>query len=184
MLNFSFSDDIVQYCQFIYGLSRERDDTLLKMSNDVFVEMTRQDSILWRTDSSSKYLCKMRFLNLLHLPIAEFTCSEITIFNILDSFEQFFSFGMDSISIPLDNISLNGSYDMLCLERINPTTPTESDLILFSLRSYSPITEQIITRISIPVNEEFFINHFMYLMYFSYLIDIDNGEAVDTNTIY
>lgn len=165
--------------ELLYIVTGERDDIMLQLPDGFCVEMIRNPFTLWSTDRSYKYLCTFKFYNSVHQLVSEFTCSEITVFQMLDSFEQFFEMGMDSCCIPLEVVKPNGEYDMIVLERMYQDHPSEHDPILFSFRTYNKFSEMIINRFSIRFTEEFFSDIFCYHIYFAFLIDIDDGNYIN-----
>lgn len=158
--------------------NNKRDDVMFQINNEIYVEMERKDVSIWATESSYRYICIMRFKNFMGTILAEVRCSEEKIYEMLDAFEQFFSFGMDAIPIPLETTNKNDNYQMIRLERIYDDTPSEADPILFSICSYSRETEQIITKFCVMMKEDDFLSNFCYLIYFSFLIDIDQEKGI------
>ena len=153
----------------------------LIISPDLSIHMYRRKTSIWNTISSAKYICYMDFINNLGLTVFSIHFSEIQAYTIIDEMENFLQLGEFSLPIPIGSNDPVGNYLMICLERIGSETPAEEDQVLVSFRQYNSHSEQILTRVQFFCTEEFVSNQFIYMMYFAYLIDIDDGRLTDSD---
>lgn len=82
------------------------------VNENIRIELERKNASLWNTDNSTKYLCIFKFIdNLSNRVILECIASELDIFNMLDSVEQWSSFNYYYESyITLSRILPNGNF--------------------------------------------------------------------------
>lgn len=165
----------------MYNSLAESEGVRLIISPDLSIHMYRKKTSIWNTISSAKYICYMDFINNLNLVVFSIHFSEIQSYTIIDEMENFLQLGEFSLPIPIGSNDPVGNYLMICLERIASETPAEEDLVLVSFRQYNKYSEQILTRVQFFCTEEFVSNQFIYMMYFAYLIDIDDGRLLDTD---
>lgn len=171
----------IQNKRNMYNSLAESEGVRLIISPDLSIHMYRKKTSIWNTISSAKYICYMDFINNLNLVVFSIHFSEIQAYTIIDEMENFLQLGEFSLPIPIGSNDPVGNYLMICLERIASETPAEEDRVLVSFRQYNKYSEQILTRVQFFCTEEFVSNQFIYMMYFAYLIDIDDGRLLDTD---
>lgn len=171
----------IQNKRNMYNSLAESEGVRLIISPDLSIHMYRKKTSIWNTVSSAKYICYMDFINNLNLVVFSIHFSEIQAYTIIDEMENFLQLGEFSLPIPIGSNDPVGNYLMICLERIASETPAEEDRVLVSFRQYNKYSEQILTRVQFFCTEEFVSNQFIYMMYFAYLIDIDDGRLLDTD---
>lgn len=171
----------IQNKRNMYNSLGESEGVRLIISPDLSIHMYRKKTSIWNTISSAKYICYMDFINNLNLVVFSIHFSEIQAYTIIDEMENFLQLGEFSLPIPIGSNDPVGNYLMICLERIASETPAEEDRVLVSFRQYNKYSEQILTRVQFFCTEEFVSNQFIYMMYFAYLIDIDDGRLLDTD---
>lgn len=171
----------IQNKRNMYNSLTESEGVRLIISPDLSIHMYRKKTSIWNTISSAKYICYMDFINNLNIVVFSIHFSEIQAYTIIDEMENFLQLGEFSLPIPIGSNDPVGNYLMICLERIASETPAEEDRVLVSFRQYNKYSEQILTRVQFFCTEEFVSNQFIYMMYFAYLIDIDDGRLLDTD---
>lgn len=149
---------------------------MIFISLDLKIHLYRRETTIWKTKSSARYICYMDFINNLDMVTLSIHFTEDQAFAIIDELDNFLEFNELSRPISIGTNDLYGNYLMMCLERDIPDTPAECDMIGISIRQYNRNTEQIITRVHFICSEEFIANQIIYMMYFAYLIDIDDGR--------
>lgn len=135
-------------------------------NRDFTIKTSRRDS-LWIDDISPKYICSLTFINTLGLEVLTLDFSENTAIVIIDNIYTFDEFNMKDLTIPILFSSSNPSIKYtIRLERY------DSNLIKFTIYS-----NQIYEKLHFYLNLDDFSN-LLYSMYFSWLIDIDNGNDI------
>lgn len=152
----------------------------IPLNHDYKIKMYRKTAIKWKRDQGYSYVCFMTFLNNLDHPIIELRLSENEVLGLLDSFSQAAEFGVNDICFPLSTPIAQApeQYYMICINRNIVDHPSEEDTsIYFSIRQYSKLTEQVIPRFVTKIDYDLFFDDICYLIYFAYIIDIDDGTS-------
>lgn len=173
----------IQNKRNMYDSLSEPEGVNLFISPDLSIHLYRRKTMIWNTNSSAKYICYMDFINNLGIVVFSIHFSEIQAYTIIDEIENFLQLGEFSLPIPIGSNDPVGNYLMICLERIASETPAEEDQVLVSFRQYNKYSEQILTRVQFFCSEEFVTNQFVYMMYFAYLIDIDDGRLLENEEL-
>ena len=146
----------------IYSFSNLREDNSMTrfttLNNDYIIEMEREDTF--------NYLCKFHIKNNLDILVLDILLNEKDIYVLLDSIYSFIEFNMHEISIPVSNYLFN-------FERIN-------NIINLSIVECNNFYKTNITRVKIDFNDDK-LSQFIDLLYFTFLIDIDDGYILENN---
>jgi hypothetical protein len=129
------------------------------------IEFKREDAKLWYTNTSFKFLCKMNFKNTLEMNQLELVLNEIDISCLLDSIYQFLDYNMNEIIIPFKQINRN----------IHFTFYIENFKYYLSINEYNVMNHISISRMKISFKDKDDLLKFCDIIYFVYLIDIDDG---------
>ena len=154
----------------IYSFSNLREDNTMTrfttLDNDYIIEMEREENKVYRFEDTFNYLCKFHIKNNLNTLILDILLNEKDIYVLLDSIYSFIEFNMHEISIPVSNYLFN-------FERIN-------NLITLSIIECNNFYKTNITRVKIDFNDDK-LSQFIDLLYFTFLIDIDDGYILENN---
>lgn len=154
----------------IYSFSNLREDNTMTrfttLNNDYIIEMEREDNKVYRFENSFNYLCKFHIKNNLNTLILDILLNEKDIYVLLDSIYSYIEFNMKEISIPVSNYIFN-------FERIN-------NIINLSIVECNNFYKTNITRVKIDFNDDK-LSQFIDLLYFTFLIDIDDGYILENN---
>ena len=154
----------------IYSFSNLREDNTMTrfttLNNDYIIEMEREDNKVYRFENSFNYLCKFHIKNNLNTLILDILLNEKDIYVLLDSIYSYIEFNMIEISIPVSNYLFN-------FERIN-------NIINLSIVECNNFYKTNITRVKIDFNDDK-LSQFIDLLYFTFLIDIDDGYILENN---
>lgn len=154
----------------IYSFSNLREDNTMTrfttLNNDYIIEMEREDNKVYRFENSFNYLCKFHIKNNLNTLILDILLNEKDIYVLLDSIYSYIEFNMKEISIPVSNYLFN-------FERIN-------NIINLSIVECNNFYKTNITRVKIDFNDDK-LSQFIDLLYFTFLIDIDDGYILENN---
>lgn len=154
----------------IYSFSNLKEDNsmtrFITLNNDYIIEMERENNKVYRFENSFNYLCKFHIKNDLNTLVLDILLNEKDIYVLLDSIYSFIEFNMKEISIPVSNYLFN-------FERIN-------NIINLSIVECNNFYRTNITRIKIDFNDDK-LSQFIDLLYFTFLIDIDDGNLLDNN---
>lgn len=154
----------------IYSFSNLREDNTMTrfttLNNDYIIEMEREDNKVYRFENSFNYLCKFHIKNNLDILVLDILLNEKDIYVLLDSIYSFIEFNMHEISIPVSNYLFN-------FERIN-------NIINLSIVECNNFYKTNITRVKIDFNDDK-LYQFIDLLYFTFLIDIDDGYILENN---
>ena len=154
----------------IYSFSNLREDNTMTrfttLDNDYIIEMEREDNKVYRFENSFNYLCKFHIKNNLDILVLDILLNEKDIYVLLDSIYSYIEFNMIEISIPVSNYLFN-------FERIN-------NIINLSIVECNNFYKTNITRVKIDFNDDK-LSQFIDLLYFTFLIDIDDGNLLDNN---
>ena len=154
----------------IYSFSNLREDNTMTrfttLNNDYIIEMEREDNKVYRFENSFNYLCKFHIKNNLDIPVLDILLNEKDIYVLLDSIYSYIEFNMIEISIPVSNYLFN-------FERIN-------NIINLSIVECNNFYKTNITRVKIDFNDDK-LSQFIDLLYFTFLIDIDDGYILENN---
>lgn len=136
------------------------------LNNDYIIEMEREDNKVYRFENSFNYLCKFHIKNNLDILVLDILLNEKDIYVLLDSIYSYIEFNMHEISIPVSNYLFN-------FERYY-------NLITLSIIECNNMYHSAITRIKTDFNDEK-LSEFIDLLYFTFLIDIDDGNLLENN---
>lgn len=136
------------------------------LDNDYIIEMEREENKVYRFEDTFNYLCKFHIKNNLNTLILDILLNEKDIYVLLDSIYSYIEFNMKEISIPVSNYLFN-------FERYY-------NLITLSIIECNNMYHSAITRIKTDFNDEK-LSEFIDLIYFTFLIDIDDGNLLDNN---
>ena len=154
----------------IYNFSNLKEDNTMTrfttLNNDYIIEMEREDNKVYRFENSFNYLCKFHIKNNLNTLILDILLNEKDIYVLLDSIYSYIEFNMIEISIPVSNYLFN-------FERIN-------NIINLSIVECNNFYKTNITRVKIDFNDDK-LSQFIDLLYFTFLIDIDDGYILENN---
>lgn len=162
---------------YYLGVVKKEDMAKLETLNkDYNIEIERKDFRLWSTNYSYRYLCKFYFKNNFGINILELTTCELDIFSLIDCMSQFYEDNLNDIAIHFNAHNLN-------LEQfIFKFTRNGNNNINLLISIYNPIYQIIINKLNIEFDEKKFLD-FVDIMYFVFLIDIDN-ETYSFENIY
>lgn len=160
------------------------------LDKDYIIILERKNSKLWYTDTSNKYLCIFNFYNNLNIHLFSLTLSEQDIFTFLDNvYSCIIEFNVPELFIPInakdDKLNLyNFSFDKI-KQKDNLGLPLEydNDFYYFRIFQYNTINKIQIERICIRFDMDSLID-FLDLIYFIFLIDIDNHEVLNTDWLF
>lgn len=154
----------------IYSFSNLREDNTMTrfttLDNDYIIEMEREENKVYRFEDTFNYLCKFHIKNNLNTLILDILLNEKDIYVLLDSIYSYIEFNMKEISIPVSNYLFN-------FERYY-------NLITLSIIECNNMYHSAITRIKTDFNDEK-LSEFIDLIYFTFLIDIDDGYILENN---
>ena len=132
---------------------------------DIRIKLDRIENLFLSNDvRCPRYVCSMSFVNNLDLELFTIQMSEYTAVELLDAIYQYENFGMPDISIPLPNGVI------IALTRVDEHTRVD----IFEVNRYLNTTD---IRLSFYVLSDNFVDDILYSMYFSWLIDLDNGDG-------
>lgn len=146
-------------------LKRGNDDMATFNHSFGTINFIREDAKLWYTDSSFKFLCKMTFKNNLGLDQLELILNEIDISCLLDSIYQFLDYRMREIVLAFRQIN----------KIIHFTFSIEGHKYYLTINEYNMINRFSIPRLKISFKDRDDLIKFADIIYFIYLIDIDDG---------
>lgn len=129
------------------------------------INFIREDTKLWYTDNSFKFLCKMIFKNTLGLNQLELILNELDISCILDCIYQFLDYNMKEIIASCKQID----------RVIHFTFYIEEFKYYLIINEYNIINGISIPRLKISFLDRDDLIKFADIIYFIYLIDIDDG---------
>lgn len=134
------------------------------LNNDYNIIFKRQESMLWYTDESLKYLCKIIFKNNLDIEVFNIITSEIDMFILIDNIFQFLDSNLNNTIVPIVSNKLIN---------FNIVLKRNLDKIYFIIEERNNQINLIFERIKIEFNEDTLLE-FANKIYFTFLIDIDN----------
>ena len=135
---------------------------------DYTIEMERTPVSIWFTENSFKYFCKFTFKNNLGIKVLELTTTEEDITRFLENVYTAIEFGMSSIP---EHFNPNSSGLQMFSFMIDRDLAFLNSFTLTVLQ-YNPMNQVLIPRLKIDLPDDNFYE-FLNLIYFSFLIDID-----------
>lgn len=142
------------------------------LNKDYNIHLSREDTqLVFCTDTSFRYLCKLKFFNNLNIEVYQIILSEVDIYVLLDGLNLVvtdfsggnISFPPFSISLPLFN---NGS------NKYNININIIGDIYRLSIIEYNILSQTHTTRISIDFNKEYLIR-FANILYYTFIVDLN-----------
>lgn len=145
--------------------------TFNSFNKDYIIEFERNSCKLWQQNSIG-YICKFIFKNNIGVKLFEVNTSVNDIFVLIDNMLQYDLNDMSEIVVPIFGINSNMKmYNFTFLRNLKVYRNT-----FLTINEYDNVTEQIMTRATIEFDEDS-LNEFRDIIYFSFLIDIDNGDG-------
>lgn len=153
-----------------YGLNyiREmyRKVTIVNTSNkDIIIKLNRTENMFYSNNDPKvpRYICSITFINNLNIELFSVQFSEYTAVSILDAIYEYENFPMFDMNLSLPNgVSIK-------LTRIDEFTR-------FDVYKVNELFHTIDLKLSFTMESDYIVEDLLYSMYFSWLIDLDNGE--------
>lgn len=150
----------INYIKEVY-----RQVCIVNTSNkDIKIRLDRTDNLFHNNDPKvPRYICSITFINNLNIELFSIQFSEFTAVAILDAMYEYENFPMFDMNLNLPNgVSIK-------LKRIDEFTK-------FDIYKVNEVFHTIDLKLSFTMESDYIVDDLLYSMYFSWLIDIDNGE--------
>lgn len=134
------------------------------------IRFDRRNCQLWVTNETNNFICSMEFINKIGILVFKLEFSEYDAIKIIDNLATYEENHMNEIYIPIDSCSTSMCSYTMKVERV------DSSKSKISILQYNFVYENILTKISFELLSNEITESLLFQMYFSYLIDIDNGD--------
>lgn len=145
--------------------------------NDIKLKIDRKDCELWVDDHLPRFICSIDFINNLNINILSLSFSEYDALNLLDFICTFLDSNEAVVNMPFDCIADIQSKYSISIYRID----NGIQLTVFQHSIYNPSNP--FPKITIYFNDDN-IYDLLYAFYFSWFIDIDNGDISLMESLY
>lgn len=143
------------------------------LNKDYYINFNRKNTSLWINDNSYKYQCEIIFKNNLNIELLKITINEEDVIRLLDSVYTYMEFNMPDINIFLNSYSFNYNDYVFSFKNIN-------NKIFLIVNDFNKIYKITIPKFNIEFNEDK-LDEFLELLYYTFLIDLDNEDKYLVN---
>ncbi len=152
---------------------------LKTFDGNYIIGLDRINRKLWINENTGNFICQFKIYDSIDREILNIGFSESFAFILLDKLNQYVEFSQKDLVIPIESGNTNlASYQFrICRSNVDPLV---NDFIILQ---YDNINNILIPRIVTSLSDEL-IGELMFMIYFSYLIDIDTGDISLMESIY
>ena len=143
------------------------------LNKDFYIDFIRKDTSLWNNDNSYRYQCEMIFKNSFNIELLKIIINEEDIMRLLDSVYSYMEFNMPDINIYLKSYSLDYNDYIFTFKNVE-------NKIFLIVNIFNSVYKTIIPKLNIEFNEDK-LDEFLELLYYTFLIDLDNEDKLLLN---
>jgi hypothetical protein len=141
----------------------------------ITIKTDRRECEIYVDNKGPKYICSLSFFNNLGIELLKLEFSECMAVSVIDAIYSYEDFNMKDISIPIDSVTIPGISYILKLDR-DMTNNCMSHMTIFQHNILYP--NSYIPVVSCSLTSDNILSDFLYAMYFSWIIDLDNCNDI------